>query len=53
MPNAEQLAQRAELIDADTVKVFVDSTFPLEQAQEALDLLAAGHRTGKIVLVVG
>jgi NADPH:quinone reductase-like Zn-dependent oxidoreductase len=52
MPNGDQLAQLAELIDAGKVKVFVDCTFPLEDAQAALDLLAGGHRTGKIVLVV-
>jgi NADPH:quinone reductase-like Zn-dependent oxidoreductase len=53
MPNAEQLAQLADLIDSGRVKVFVDSTLPLEDAQAALDLVAAGHRTGKIVLTVG
>jgi NADPH:quinone reductase-like Zn-dependent oxidoreductase len=52
MPNAEQLAQLAEQIDAGKVKVFVDSTFPVEEAQTALDLLATGHHTGKIVLTV-
>lgn len=52
MPNAQQLTKLAEQIDAGKVKVFVDSTFPVEDAQAALDLLAAGHRTGKIVLTV-
>jgi NADPH:quinone reductase-like Zn-dependent oxidoreductase len=51
-PNAEQLTKLAEQIDAGKVKVFVDSTFPLEEAQAALDLLIAGHRTGKIVLTI-
>jgi len=51
-PNVDQLTKLAEQIDAGKVKVYVDSTFPLEEAQAALDLLIAGHRTGKIVLTV-
>jgi len=50
--NAEQLAQLAEQIDAGKVKVFVDSTYPLEEAQAALDRVKSGHITGKVVLVV-
>lgn len=52
MPNAEQLTKLAEQIDAGKVKVFVDRTLPLEEAQTALDLLMAGHHTGKIVLTI-
>jgi len=51
-PNVDQLTKLEEQIDAGKVKVYVDSTFPLEEAQAALDLLIAGHRTGKIVLTV-
>jgi NADPH:quinone reductase-like Zn-dependent oxidoreductase len=50
--NAEQLTKLAEQLDEGKVKVFVDRTLPLEQAQTALDLLMAGNRTGKIVLTV-
>ncbi|MDQ5822628.1 MAG: NADP-dependent oxidoreductase [Chloroflexota bacterium] len=52
MSNPEQLAQLAELIDAGKVKVFVDSTYPLEEAEAALDHVKSGHPTGKVVLVV-
>ncbi|HEX8600596.1 MAG TPA: NADP-dependent oxidoreductase [Chloroflexia bacterium] len=52
MSNAEQLAQLAELVDAGKVKVFVDSTYPLEEVQAALDRVKGGHLTGKVVLVV-
>jgi NADPH:quinone reductase-like Zn-dependent oxidoreductase len=51
-PNAEQLEKLAEEIDAGKVKVFIDSTLPLEEAQTALDRVAGGHPTGKIVLIV-
>ncbi len=49
---SEQLEKLAEEIDAGKVKVFIDSTLPLEEAQTALDRVAGGHPTGKIVLVV-
>jgi NADPH:quinone reductase-like Zn-dependent oxidoreductase len=49
---SEQLEQLAEQIDAGKVKVFIDSTLPLEEAQTALDRVAGGHPTGKIVLIV-
>jgi NADPH:quinone reductase-like Zn-dependent oxidoreductase len=49
--NAEQLTQLAEQIDAGKVKVFVDGTYPLEEAQAALDRVKSGHPTGKVVLV--
>ena len=48
--NAEQLTRTAELIDAGKVKVVVAEVLPLERAQEALDLVVGGRRTGKIVL---
>jgi len=50
--NAEDLASLASQIDAGKVKVFVDTVVPFEQAQAALDLVMAGHRTGKVVLTV-
>jgi NADPH:quinone reductase-like Zn-dependent oxidoreductase len=51
-PNGEQLAKLAEQIDEGKVKVFVGQTFPLEEAQAALDAVMAGGQTGKIVLTV-
>jgi NADPH:quinone reductase-like Zn-dependent oxidoreductase len=50
--NAEQLARTAELIDAGKVTVVVAEVLPLERAQEALELVVGGHRTGKIVLTM-
>ena len=49
---SEQLEKLAEQIDAGKVKVFIDSTLPLEEAQTALDRVVGGHPTGKIVLIV-
>ncbi len=51
-PNGKQLAKLAEQIDAGKVKVVVGRTFPLEQAQAAIDTMMAGGNTGKIVLTV-
>jgi NADPH:quinone reductase-like Zn-dependent oxidoreductase len=48
--DAEQLARTAELIDAGKITIVVAETLPLARAQEALELVAGGHRTGKIVL---
>ena len=51
-PNVEQLTQVARLIDEGKVTVFVSNTFPLEQVQQALELVAGGHPGGKVVLNV-
>ena len=51
--NGRQLAELGRLLDADTVRVFVDSTFPLADAPKAHERAARGHIRGKIVLTVG
>ncbi len=51
--NAAQLAEIAGLIDAGKVKPIVSAVFPLAEAQQAHELLEAGHTRGKIVLRVG
>jgi NADPH:quinone reductase-like Zn-dependent oxidoreductase len=50
--NGAQLAELAHLLDAGTVRVAIDSTFPLAQAREAHERAARGHIQGKIVLTV-
>jgi NADPH:quinone reductase-like Zn-dependent oxidoreductase len=50
--NGPQLAELAQLLDAGTVRVAIDSTFPLAQAREAHERAARGHLQGKIVLTV-
>lgn len=48
--HGEILDHCAELIDAGTLQVLVDTAYPLEQAAEAHRRIAEGHMTGKLVL---
>ena len=50
--NGAQLAQLATLLENGTVKVAIDSTFPLAEAGKAHARAAQGHIQGKIVLTV-
>ena len=50
--NGPQLAQLGRLLDAGTVHVAIDSTFPLADARKAHERAARGHIQGKIVLTV-
>ena len=50
--NGPQLAQLGRLLDAGTVRVAIDSTFPLADARKAHERAARGHIQGKIVLTV-
>ncbi|MFJ6694931.1 NADP-dependent oxidoreductase [Streptomyces sp. NPDC091272] len=50
--NGTQLAELAALVDAGTLRVAVDSTYPLAHAQAAHERAAKGHLQGKIVLTV-
>ena len=47
-----QLAEIARLFDAGTLRVAIDSTFPLADAKKAHERAAQGHIQGKIVLTV-
>ncbi|MCK1743686.1 NADP-dependent oxidoreductase [Bradyrhizobium sp. 139] len=49
-PNAAQLNEIGELIDAGKVRPIVDATFPLSQAGAAQQKLETEHTQGKIVL---
>jgi NADPH:quinone reductase-like Zn-dependent oxidoreductase len=51
--NGAQLAELGRLLDAGTVRVAIDSTFPLADARRAHERAARGHIRGKIVLTVG
>jgi NADPH:quinone reductase-like Zn-dependent oxidoreductase len=48
--NGLQLAELGRLFDAGTVRVAIDSTFPLADARKAHERAARGHIQGKIVL---
>jgi NADPH:quinone reductase-like Zn-dependent oxidoreductase len=47
-----QLAELAPLLDAGTIRVVIDSTYPLADAREAHERAARGNLQGKLVLTV-
>lgn len=47
-----QLAELGRLLDVGTVRVVIDSTFPLAEARQAHERVGHGHIQGKIVLTV-
>lgn len=47
-----QLAEIGRLLDDGTLRVAIDSAFPLKDAQAAHERAARGHLQGKIVLTV-
>lgn len=47
-----QLAQLARFLDEGTIRVVVDSTYPLADARKAHERAARGHVQGKLVLAV-
>jgi len=51
-PNAGQLTEIAALVDAEKLKVIVETILPLSDATRAQELSARGHGKGKIVLRV-
>lgn len=50
--NGAQLAELGRLLDAGTIRVAIDGTFPLAAARAAHERAAYGHIRGKIVLTV-
>lgn len=50
--NGPQLAELGRLLDSGTLRVAIDSTFPLADARQAHERAARGHIQGKIVLTV-
>ncbi|RDZ12469.1 NADPH:quinone reductase [Priestia megaterium] len=50
--NGPQLVELGRLLDAGTVRVAIDSTFPLADARKAHERAARGHIQGKVVLTV-
>lgn len=49
-PNPEELTKLAEAIDAGKVKVFVNRTFPIEEAQTALYYKPEDDAPGRVVI---
>jgi NADPH:quinone reductase-like Zn-dependent oxidoreductase len=50
--NGQQLEQIGQLIETGTLRVAIDSTYPLADARKAHERAAQGHLRGKIVLDV-
>jgi NADPH:quinone reductase-like Zn-dependent oxidoreductase len=51
-PSSEELSRIGKLIDAGTVRVLIDSVFPLSEARAAQTKSQTGRAKGKIVLEV-
>lgn len=51
-PTVEELTKLAEAIDAGSLKVFVNSTFPIEETQTALFYKPQNGTPGKVVITV-
>ncbi|MFO1037086.1 MAG: NADP-dependent oxidoreductase [Geminicoccaceae bacterium] len=50
--NGRQLEELGRVLDAGTVRVAIDNTFPLAEARRAHERAARGHLRGKLVLTV-
>jgi len=50
--NGLQLAELGRLLDDGTIRVVLDSAYPLADARKAHERAAKGHIQGKIVLTV-
>jgi alcohol dehydrogenase len=51
-PSGSELAQLAELIEQERLKVIVDKTYPFAQIAEALAYVESGHAKGKVVVTM-
>jgi NADPH:quinone reductase-like Zn-dependent oxidoreductase len=52
-PDAADLAALAELVEAGSLRVDVERTFPLAEAADAFRASMGGHTSGKIALTIG
>ncbi|MBA8825563.1 NADPH:quinone reductase-like Zn-dependent oxidoreductase [Saccharopolyspora lacisalsi] len=52
-PDSQQLGWLAELVDEGRLRVEIQRTLPLEQAEQSHELLERGHVRGKLVLTTG
>jgi NADPH:quinone reductase-like Zn-dependent oxidoreductase len=51
-PSGEELSELGRLVEAGTIKVVVDSVYPLDRIADAMGKLESGHAKGKIVVTL-
>jgi NADPH:quinone reductase-like Zn-dependent oxidoreductase len=51
-PSGSDLAQLAELIETEKLKVVIDRTYPFAKISEALSYLETGRAKGKVVVTI-
>ncbi len=49
--NPVQLREIVSLIEQEKIKVFIDRTYPLQEAKQALEYVHTGRARGKVVLI--
>lgn len=52
MPSPQRIAAIQELVEAGTLKLVIDRSYPLREAAEALRYVGEGHSKGKVVIEV-
>ena len=52
-PDGAQLGEIGKLLEAGRIRPVIDKVFPLEQAKDALEYIAAGRAKGKVVVKMG
>lgn len=51
--DGDELAEIVEFVETGKVRPYIQRTFPLNQAADALAAVEQGHSVGKVVLTVG
>ena len=52
MPNKDDLIWLKERIEEEKIRVVLDRTYPLKQANDAHAFMEKGHAQGKVVLTL-
>lgn len=52
MGNDEEFAEMISFVNLHQIKPIIDSVFPFEQAQQAIEVMASGKQLGKIILTI-
>ena len=52
LANGQQLQHITDLIEQGVIRPVIDQTFPLSEAQKALDYVESGRAKGKVVIQI-